>query len=158
MHPLDSVGTSPGQVETPGTFGILHTNPQSRQMASSAKSPLSTWSCSSSKMPALIRFITQRFQPSVQTLNLGIVKASLGLLLIGSLLLAFATNSAVLIAGRYTPPSTFSSFSHHIQQRWSTASGSVPAQHYYHSSRHGSTLGVAAPSTAPYSLLNKPAC
>ncbi|KAH6621598.1 hypothetical protein B0J18DRAFT_458077 [Chaetomium sp. MPI-SDFR-AT-0129] len=49
-------------------------------------------------MPALIRFIPQRFKPSVQTLNLGIVQVSLALLFTGSLLLAFAPNSAFLIA------------------------------------------------------------
>ncbi|KAK3348613.1 hypothetical protein B0T25DRAFT_226531 [Lasiosphaeria hispida] len=49
-------------------------------------------------MPTLIPFITQRFGPLVQTLNLGIVQGSLSLLLTGSLLLAFATNSAFLIA------------------------------------------------------------
>lgn len=55
-------------------------------------------------MPALIRFITQRFRPLVQTLNLGIVQGSLSLLLTGSLLVAFATNSAFLIAGRSSIP------------------------------------------------------
>ncbi|KAK2603984.1 hypothetical protein QQS21_003820 [Conoideocrella luteorostrata] len=49
-------------------------------------------------MPALLRMISKYFKPANQTLNVGIVKASLSLLFTGSLFLAFATNSAFFIA------------------------------------------------------------
>lgn len=54
-------------------------------------------------MPALIRTISRCFAPTNQVLNLGIVKASLSLLFVGSILLAFSTNSAFLIAGAIFP-------------------------------------------------------
>ncbi|KAF5611512.1 DNA mismatch repair MSH4 [Fusarium subglutinans] len=49
-------------------------------------------------MPALLRIVSKYLKPIPQVLNLGIVRASLLLLLLGSLLLAFAKNSAFLIA------------------------------------------------------------
>ena len=50
-------------------------------------------------MPTLIRTINKHLESPLRVLDLGIVRASLSLLFIGSLLLAFAPNSAFLIAG-----------------------------------------------------------
>lgn len=49
-------------------------------------------------MPALVRTISKRLGPANHSLSLGIVQASLSLLFTGSLLIAFATNSAFLVA------------------------------------------------------------
>ncbi|CVK99414.1 uncharacterized protein FMAN_02256 [Fusarium mangiferae] len=49
-------------------------------------------------MPALLRIVSKYLKSTPQVLNLGIVRASLSLLFLGSLLLGFATNSAFLIA------------------------------------------------------------
>jgi hypothetical protein len=50
-------------------------------------------------MPALLRIVSKYLKPTPQVLNLVIVRVSLSLLFVGSILLAFATNSAFLIAG-----------------------------------------------------------
>ncbi|CAG9993503.1 unnamed protein product [Clonostachys byssicola] len=49
-------------------------------------------------MPALIRVVGIYLKPKAQVLSLGILKSSLSFLFIGSLLLAFAPNSPLLIA------------------------------------------------------------
>ncbi|KAI7770805.1 hypothetical protein LZL87_004592 [Fusarium oxysporum] len=49
-------------------------------------------------MPALLRIVSKYLKPTPQVLNLGTVRASLSLLFLGSFSLAFATNSAFLIA------------------------------------------------------------
>ncbi|KAF5706316.1 major facilitator superfamily transporter [Fusarium mundagurra] len=49
-------------------------------------------------MPTLLHVVSKYLKPTPQVLNLGIVRASLSLLFLGSLLLGFATNSAFLIA------------------------------------------------------------